>query len=70
MLFHAQPAFGRPAAVIIDERMWHKGILGIEDEEKWEVPLDSLIMDGTERASTAKPPAAGLRTTATGWGGR
>ena len=49
MLFHAQPAFGRPAAVIIDERMWHKGILGIEDEEKWEVPLDSLIMDGTER---------------------
>ena len=30
MLFHAQPAFGRPAAVIIDERMWHKGIRGIE----------------------------------------
>src|SRR5262249_32765440 len=38
MLFHAQPAFGRPAVVIIDERMWHKGIRGIEDEEEWEVP--------------------------------
>ena len=34
MLFHAQTVFGKPAAVIIDERMWHKGIRGIEDEEK------------------------------------
>ena len=45
MLFHAQPAFGKPEAVIIDERMWHKGIRGIEDEREWEVPLDSLITD-------------------------
>jgi hypothetical protein len=49
MLFHAQPAFGRPAAVIIDERMWHKGIRGIEDETEWEVPLDSLITDAAGR---------------------
>ena len=48
MLFHAQTAFGKPAAVIIDEGMWHKGIRGIEDEEEieWTVPLDSLITDG------------------------
>jgi hypothetical protein len=53
MLFHAQPAFGRPAAVIIDERMWHKGIRGIEDEEEWEVPLDSLITDLDVKAEAA-----------------
>lgn len=53
MLFHAQPAFGRPAAVIIDERMWHKGIRGIDDEEEWEVPLDSLIItEATGRIDT------------------
>jgi hypothetical protein len=50
MLFHAQPAFGRPAAVIIDERMWHKAIRGIEDETEWEVPLDSLITDAADRS--------------------
>ena len=61
MLFHAQPAFGKPAAVIIDERMWHKGIRGIEDEEEWEVPLDSLITDWHGAHRHRRPPAAGAR---------
>jgi hypothetical protein len=45
-LFHTQKAFGKPAAVIIDEAMWQKGIRGIEREEneiEWTVPLASLI---------------------------
>ena len=44
--------FGKPAAVIIDERMWHKGIRGIEHEEddiEWTVPLDSLIKDAASQ---------------------
>jgi hypothetical protein len=45
MLFHTQPVFGAPAAVVIDEAMWSKGIRGIEREEneiEWVVALDSL----------------------------
>src|SRR5262249_27305156 len=42
MLFHTQEALGKPAAIIIDERMWQKGIRGVEDDSKWSVGLDSI----------------------------
>ena len=48
MLFHVQKVFGDPKAVIVDERLWPKGIRGIEHEEgdiEWMVPLDSLVKD-------------------------
>jgi putative DNA primase/helicase len=48
MLFHTQKVFGEPAAVIVDEAMWQKGIRGIEREEneiEWAVPIDSLIKE-------------------------
>jgi hypothetical protein len=41
MLFHTQDVFGEPAAVIIDEAIWRKGIRGIEGQE-WVVAIDSL----------------------------
>ena len=46
ILFHAHEVFGEPAAVIIDEGIWRKGIRGIEgeDETRWMVPLDCLRM--------------------------
>jgi putative DNA primase/helicase len=43
MLFHTQDAFGEPAAVIIDEAIWKKGIRGIEQDQEWAVAIDSLI---------------------------
>jgi hypothetical protein len=43
VLFHMQDAFGEPAAVIIDEAIWKKGIRGIEQEQEWVVAIDSLI---------------------------
>ena len=45
MIFYASKVFGRPAAVIIDESMWQRGIRGIEkkDPDEWVVPLASLI---------------------------
>jgi putative DNA primase/helicase len=42
MLFHTQDVFGEPAAVIIDEAIWRKGIRGIEGQE-WVVAIDSLL---------------------------
>jgi hypothetical protein len=42
MLFHTQDVFGKPAAVIIDEAIWRKGIRGIEGQE-WVVAIDSLL---------------------------
>ena len=44
MLFHAQRAFGKPVAVIIDEAFWQRGLRGIEQVE-CEVPLASLLPD-------------------------
>ncbi len=41
MLFHTQKVFGKPAAVIIDEAFWQKGIRGVE-HEACSVPLASL----------------------------
>ena len=41
MLFHSQKVFGKPAAVIIDEAFWAKGIRGVE-HEACTVPLASL----------------------------
>src|SRR5262249_11326081 len=41
-LFHARKALGKPIAVIIDERLWQKGIRGVEANEDWSVPLDSI----------------------------
>jgi putative DNA primase/helicase len=41
MLFHSQKVFGKPAAAIIDEGFWQKGIRGVE-HEACTVPLDSL----------------------------
>jgi hypothetical protein len=41
-LFHQQEAFGQPAAVIIDEAIWRKGLRGIEELE-WSVPISRLI---------------------------
>ena len=46
MLFHTQKVFGEPAAVIIDEAIWKKGIRGIEREQygfEWAVAIDSLL---------------------------
>ena len=47
MLFHAHEVFGEPAAVIIDEGIWRKGIRGIEgeDETRWMVALDKLLTE-------------------------
>jgi hypothetical protein len=42
MLFHTQDVFGDPAAVIVDEAIWRKGIRGIEGQE-WVVAIDSLL---------------------------
>ena len=61
MLFHAQKVFGKPAAVIIDEGMWQKGIRGIErrgERDRVEVPLDSLI---TDKPMTPTRPARPAR---------
>ena len=51
MLFQSQKAFGKPAAVIVDEGMWQKGIRGIEarQEIEWTVPIDSLMRTTTAR---------------------
>jgi hypothetical protein len=48
MLFHSQKVFGRPAAVIIDEGFWRKGIRGV-DHEACSVPLDSLKCNDADR---------------------
>jgi putative DNA primase/helicase len=42
MLFHIQRVFGTPAAVIVDEAIWRKGLRGVEELE-WSVPISSLI---------------------------
>jgi hypothetical protein len=42
MLFHTQEVLGEPAAVIIDEAIWRKGLRGVEELE-WSVPISSLI---------------------------
>jgi Bifunctional DNA primase/polymerase, N-terminal/Primase C terminal 2 (PriCT-2) len=46
MLFHTQKVFGEPAAVIIDEAFWAKGIRGVE-HEACSVPLASLDWFGS-----------------------
>jgi hypothetical protein len=38
-LFHPQEVFGTPAAVIIDEAIWRKGL----EQPEWTVPISSLI---------------------------
>ena len=51
MLFHTQKVFGEPAAVIIDEGIWQKGIRGIEREKneiEWSVAIDSLLHDAPD----------------------
>ena len=70
MLFHAQPALGKPAAVIVDERMWHKGIRGIEDEERMGGAARQPDHGHGRRASTLETPAASAHTIATSSGGR
>ena len=65
MLFHAQPAFGKPAAVIIDERMWHKGIRGIEDEERMGGAARQPDHGSATAASKPKPPSSDARSIAT-----
>jgi hypothetical protein len=48
MLFHAHKTFGEPAAVIIDEAFWGRGLCVGSDEDV--VPLASLMLDEkTER---------------------
>jgi bifunctional DNA primase/polymerase-like protein len=44
MLFHAQRAFGKPAAVIIDESFWQRGLRGLEPKQQAEclLPIASL----------------------------
>ena len=54
MLFFAQEALGKPLAVIIDEGMWDKGIRALDDNDKWNVALDSI--------STRKKPPDDLAT--------
>jgi Bifunctional DNA primase/polymerase, N-terminal/Primase C terminal 2 (PriCT-2) len=48
MLFHSQKVFGKPAAVIIDEGFWRKGVRGVE-HEACTVPLDSLKCNDADR---------------------
>ena len=65
MLFHTQDVFGEPAAVIIDEAIWKKGIRGIEGQE-WVVAIDSLL--GPKPSSTTTSACA--TPTATRWARR
>ena len=54
MLFHTHHAFGEPAAVIIDEGIWQKGLRGIErskNEINYTVAIDSLITGCRDTAS-------------------
>ena len=46
MIFHRQPAIGKLRALVIDEGFWQKAHRGIEDNEKWELPLASLSSSG------------------------
>jgi len=48
-LFHVQNALGKPCAVIIDERLWEKGVHGVEVNEDWSVAVDSI-------SNTPPPP--------------
>ena len=42
MIFHRQPAFGKPRALIIDELFWQKALRGIDGGDEWWVPFASL----------------------------
>ena len=42
VLFHEQPHFGKPQALIIDETFWESALRGVDDHERWEIPLASL----------------------------
>jgi hypothetical protein len=42
ILFHEQPALGEPHALIIDETFWESSLRGVDDNERWEIPLASL----------------------------
>ena len=42
MLFKAQKVLGDPAAVIIDEAIWRKGLRGIEQKKEDAIAIDSL----------------------------
>jgi Bifunctional DNA primase/polymerase, N-terminal len=42
MLFKAQKVLGEPAAVIIDEAIWRKGLRGIEQKKEDAIAIDSL----------------------------
>jgi hypothetical protein len=48
VLFHEQPALGKPQALIIDETFWESSLRGVDDNERWEIPLASLA--GNHRA--------------------
>ena len=47
MLFQTHEVFNKPAAVIIDEGIWRKGIRGIDNDDEmcWRVALDELLMN-------------------------
>jgi putative DNA primase/helicase len=43
MLFHTQKALGKSmSTVIIDEALWQKGLRGVDANEDWSVPIDSI----------------------------
>jgi hypothetical protein len=50
-LFHPQEVFGEPAAVIIDEAIWRKGVRGVE-ELGCSVPISSLFSPQPEVLDT------------------
>src|SRR5262249_16673523 len=61
-LFHAHKALGKPIATIIDEKLWQKGITGIEASEDWSVAINSL--------SNPPPPSKRHHWTIGGYGPR
>jgi putative DNA primase/helicase len=62
-LFHTQKALGEPVAVIVDERMWQKGLRGVEANETfdWSVAIDSISNEPPPQKTLENINRYGLR---------